>query len=188
MARGRCIIISAPSGAGKTTIVHHLMQQGLGLAFSVSATTRPMRANEQDGRDYHFLSVDDFQRRIESDAFVEWEEVYPGGFYGTLRSEVDRIMKAGQHPIFDVDVEGGLNLKRHFADAALAIFIAPPSLEALEKRLRARGTETEANLAKRLAKARHEVEYASRFDHVVVNEELGQACSDALVLVRAFLR
>lgn len=188
MAHGRCIIISAPSGAGKTTIVHRLMQQGLGLAFSVSATTRPMRASERDGRDYHFLSADEFKKRIGAGAFVEWEEVYPGGFYGTLRSEVDRIMEAGQHPIFDVDVEGGLNLKKHFGDGALALFIAPPSIDALEQRLRARGTESEESLAKRLAKARHEIEYAIRFDHVVVNDELDRACSEALGLVRDFLR
>lgn len=185
---GRAIIISAPSGAGKTTIVHRLMQQGLNLAFSVSATTRPRRSNEVDGKDYLFLSEADFRERIDQGGFVEWEEVYPGRFYGTLRSEVDRILDAGGHPIFDVDVEGGLNLKGHFGREALAIFIAPPSLEALEARLRTRGTETEESLRKRVEKAAHELTYAPRFDAVVVNDDLERASSEAHALVRAFLK
>lgn len=185
---GRAIIISAPSGAGKTTIVHRLMQQGLNLAFSVSATTRPRRSNEVDGKDYLFLSEADFRERIDQGGFVEWEEVYPGRFYGTLRSEVDTILDAGCHPIFDVDVEGGLNLKGHFGQEALAIFIAPPSLEALEARLRTRGTETEESLRKRVEKAAHELTYAPRFDAVVVNDDLERASSEAHALVRAFLK
>lgn len=185
--KGRAIIISAPSGAGKTTIVHHLMRQGLGLAFSVSATTRPRRANEQDGKDYLFLTEAAFRERIAADEFVEWEEVYPGRFYGTLRSEVDRIMAEGLHPIFDVDVEGGLNLKRHFGPAALALFIAPPSLGALEQRLAARGTESAESLRKRVDKAAHEMSYAPRFDRIVVNDDLGRACGEAHALVRDFL-
>lgn len=185
--KGRAIIISAPSGAGKTTIVHRLMQQGLGLAFSVSATTRPQRPNEMHGKDYLFLTEAEFRERIAQGGFVEWEEVYPGRFYGTLRSEVDRICGSGQNPIFDVDVEGGLNLKAYFGADALAIFIAPPSLQALEQRLRTRGTETEESLRKRVDKAAHELTYAARFDAVVVNDDLDQACTQTLGLVRAFL-
>lgn len=185
--QGRAIIVSAPSGAGKTTIVRHLMERGLGLAFSVSATTRPMRGNERDGHDYWFLSEPEFRRRIAANAFVEWEEVYPGRFYGTLRDELTRIQAAGSHPVFDVDVEGGLNLKKEFGASALALFIAPPSLEALERRLRDRGTENPESLAKRVGKAAHELSYAPRFDRTVVNDDLGRACSEAETLVREFL-
>lgn len=186
--KGRAIIISAPSGAGKTTIVHRLIQHDLGLAFSVSATTRPQRPNEKDGKDYLFLSEAEFRHCIAQGGFVEWEEVYPGRYYGTMRSEVDRIRRSGLNPIFDVDVEGGMNLKSYFGADALAIFIAPPSLEALEQRLRARGTETEESLRKRVEKAAHELTYATRFDAVVVNDILDQACNRTLGLVRAFLK
>jgi guanylate kinase len=185
--KGMAIIVSAPSGAGKTTIVRHLMARGLGLAFSVSATTRPMRASERDGHDYWFLTETEFKRRIAAGDFVEWEEVYPGRFYGTLREEVRRIQAEGQFPVFDVDVEGGLNLKNVFGVAALAIFIAPPSLRALEERLHARGTETPEGLAKRVGKAAHELTYAPRFDAIVVNDDLNGACAEAEALVREFL-
>ncbi len=187
MSEGKCVIISAPSGAGKTTIVHHLLGQGLGLAFSVSATSRTERAHEQDGRDYFFLSPAEFKERIAADAFVEWEEVYTGQYYGTLRSEIDRIWKDGHSPIFDVDVEGGLNLKKAFGARALALFVAPPSIAALEQRLRARGTETDESLKRRVDKAVHELEYASRFDAIVVNDDLPRACAEALRVVRSFL-
>jgi guanylate kinase len=183
----KCIIISAPSGAGKTTIVHHLLSEGLGLAFSVSATSRTKRKHEVDGRDYFFLTAEVFRQRIAEGAFVEWEEVYEGQFYGTLRSEIDRIWGEGRSPVFDVDVEGGLNLKRFFGANALALFIAPPSLAALEQRLRARGTETEESLQRRVKKAAHELTYAQRFDKVVVNDDLQLACKEALDLVRTFL-
>ncbi len=185
--QGKAIIVSAPSGAGKTTIVRHLMERGLGLAFSVSATTRPMRGSERDGHDYWFLTEEEFKRRIAAGEFVEWEEVYPGRFYGTLREEVLRIQGEGRHPVFDVDVEGGLNLKKEFGAEALALFIAPPSLEALEQRLRARGTETDESLAKRVGKAAHELTYAPRFDRTVVNDDLIGACAEAEALVREFL-
>lgn len=184
---GKCVIISAPSGAGKTTIVHHLLTQGLGLAFSVSATSRAKRAHEQDGRDYFFLAAEEFKARIAADAFVEWEEVYAGQYYGTLRSEIDRIWSEGHYPIFDVDVEGGLNLKRAFGADALALFVAPPSLAVLEQRLQARGTESAESLQRRVDKAMHELTYASRFDAVVVNDDLPRACDEALQLVRTFL-
>ncbi|MBK8225905.1 MAG: guanylate kinase [Flavobacteriales bacterium] len=185
--KGKAIIVSAPSGAGKTTIVRHLMDRGLGLAFSVSATTRPMRASERDGHDYWFLSEEEFKRRIAANEFVEWEEVYPGRYYGTLRDEVLRIQGEGRHPVFDVDVEGGLNLKKEFGEDALALFIAPPSLQALEHRLSARGTETPESLAKRVGKAAHELTYATRFDRTVVNDDLIGACAEAEALVRDFL-
>jgi guanylate kinase len=187
MEQGRCVIISAPSGAGKTTIVHRLLQQGLGLAFSVSATSRERRAHEVDGRDYFFITTDDFRARIAEGAFIEWEEVYPGRFYGTLRSEIQRIWSEGRSPIFDVDVVGGLNLKTVFGDMALALFIAPPSLQVLEQRLRARGTETEQTLAVRMGKAEQEMSFASRFDAVIVNDDLERACAEALDHVQRFL-
>ncbi|HPF89064.1 MAG: guanylate kinase [Flavobacteriales bacterium] len=184
---GKCIIISAPSGAGKTTIVRSLLKQGLRLAFSVSATSRAKRSYEVDGQDYFFINAEEFRRRIERDAFIEWEEVYPGQYYGTLRSEIDRIWSNGNSAIFDVDVIGGIDLKRHFGDRALSIFISPPSVSALEERLRARGTESEESLRKRVDKAAHEMTYAPQFDAVVVNDTLEHACAEAHALVARFL-
>lgn len=186
-ANGKCVIISAPSGAGKTTIVHHLIARDLGLAFSVSATSRERRAHEVDGKDYFFITEAEFKERIANDAFVEWEEVYPGQYYGTLRSEIERIWADGHHPIFDVDVEGGLNLKKFFGEQALALFVAPPSMAALGERLRNRGTETEESLARRLSKAAHELTYADRFDAVVVNDDRDRACADAVERVTSFV-
>ena len=141
--KGKCVIFSAPSGAGKTTIVHYLLKQNLGLEFSVSACSRDPRSNEVDGRDYHFLGLEGFKEKIEQDAFVEWEEVYTDNFYGTLKSEIERIWSHGKTVIFDVDVIGGLNIKRIFGEQALAIFVQPPSYDELEARLRKRSTETE---------------------------------------------
>ena len=146
LSTGKCIIVSAPSGAGKTTIVHHLLTRDLNLAFSVSATSRVRRVYEVDGKDYFFITPEEFKRRIADDAFVEWEEVYPGQFYGTLKSQLERIWSLGQHAIFDVDVVGGLHLKKIFGDRALAIFVEPPSLATLEERLHQRGTETRESL------------------------------------------
>ena len=186
--KGKAIIVSAPSGAGKTTIVRHLMERGLGLAFSVSATTRPMRASERDGHDYHFLAIEEFKRRIAAHEFVEWEEVYPGRFYGTLKHELHRIWNEGKHPIFDVDVVGGLDLKEIFGPNALALFVAPPSIEALEQRLKDRGTETPETLRLRVEKAAHELTFAPRFDAVVVNDDRDRACSEAYQLVSDFLQ
>ncbi len=185
--RGKLVIFSAPSGAGKTTIVRHLLAQDFGLAFSVSATTRPQREGEVHGRDYFFMTEDDFKGSIAADDFVEWEEVYPGRFYGTLRSELERIWSEGHHAIFDIDVIGGLDLKELYQTRALAVFVSPPSVQALEERLRARGTEDATTLRVRIEKALHEMTYADRFDAVIINEELGTACIEAESLVRRFL-
>lgn len=184
---GKCIIVSAPSGAGKTTIVRYLLEKETTLAFSISATSRARRGYEVDGKDYHFITAEEFQRRIDADEFVEWEEVYPGQFYGTLKHELHRIWQEDKHPIFDVDVVGGLDLKEIFGPNALAIFIAPPSIGALEERLRQRGTETVESLAKRVAKAEHELTYAAQFDTTVINEDRDRACAEAYQRVREFL-
>lgn len=187
MHTGKCIIVCAPSGAGKTTIVRHLLGRDLGLDFSVSATSRPRRSHEQDGRDYFFLTSDEFRARIRQEAFIEWEEVYPGRFYGTLRSELDRIWADGRHPIFDVDVVGGLRLKELFGQQAFALFVAPPSIEALEQRLQLRGTETPETLRTRMDKAAYELSFSTRFDRVLLNDKMHRACAEAYELVRTFL-
>lgn len=181
------LIISAPSGAGKSTIVRHLLRRFPRLAFSVSACSRPRRGNEVEGRDYYFLSEEEFRNRIANDEFVEWEEVYPGHLYGTLKSELERIRKEGRIPVFDVDVVGGLNLKKYFGDQALAIFIQPPSLEVMEQRLRLRGTDSEESLQKRLAKAEKEMTFASQFDCIVVNDDLEKAEKEAEALVNEWM-
>jgi guanylate kinase len=185
--QGKCIIVSAPSGAGKTTLVYRLLALEPRLAFSVSATSRAKRDYEIDGQDYWFITPEEFQRRIDADEFVEWEEVYPGQFYGTLKHELHRIWKDSKHPIFDVDVVGGLDLKEIFGPNALAVFIAPPSIGALEERLRQRGTETPESLARRVTKAAHELTYAPRFDATVVNDDRDRACAEAYQRVRDFL-
>lgn len=183
----KLLIFSAPSGAGKSTIVQHLMKQGLGLEFSVSATSREPRDSEEDGREYYFISPGEFRRMIKENAFIEWEEVYPDQFYGTLYSEVEKIWKRGNHAIFDIDVVGGLNLKKKFGERACAIFIQAPSPEILEQRLRARGTDDEASLKKRIGKALTEMEYKSRFDHILVNDSLEKALAEAEKIVTDFL-
>jgi guanylate kinase len=185
--RGKLVIFSAPSGAGKTTIVRHLLEQDFGLEFSVSVTTRPPREHEVHGRDYFFMSVDDFKGSVAAGEFVEWEEVYPGRFYGTLRSELERIWAGGHHAIFDIDVIGGLDLKEVYQTRALAVFVSPPSVQVLEDRLRSRGTEDETTLRTRVEKARQELDYADRFDAVITNDELETACREAESLVRRFL-
>lgn len=185
---GKCVIFSAPSGAGKTTIVHALLDANIGLEFSVSACSRDPRPNEVNGKDYHFLGIDGFKQKIEEGAFVEWEEVYTNNYYGTLRSEIERIWANGHAVIFDVDVIGGLNLKRIFGDAALAIFVQPPSYEELEKRLRHRSTETEDKIQQRMAKARKELSSAPDFDYILVNDDLEKAISKARSLVTEFIR
>jgi guanylate kinase len=184
---GKCVIFSAPSGAGKTTIVHHLLNAQLGLEFSVSACSRDPRPNEVDGKDYHFLGLEGFRTLIQEDAFVEWEEVYTDNYYGTLRSEIDRIWKAGKTVIFDVDVVGGLNIKRIFGKQALAVFVQPPSYEELEKRLRYRSTETEEKINMRMAKAKKELSSSSEFDVIIVNDDLALACAEATRLVSEFI-
>lgn len=185
--QGKSIIISAPSGAGKTTIVHELIKRIPALAFSVSACSRDPRPNEVDGKDYHFLGLEGFKKAIEKEEFVEWEEVYANNFYGTLKSEVERVWNNDQAVIFDVDVIGGLNMKKLFGDSALAIFIQAPTFDTLEQRLRYRSTETEEKIQTRLGKAREEMSRAPEFDLIVVNDELERACAEAEQKVRAFL-
>ncbi len=185
---GKLIIFSAPSGSGKTTIVHELLKRFPALRFSVSATSRAMRPGEQDGKDYHFLSADEFKRYRDQGKFLEWEEVYPDQFYGTLMSEVERIWNEGGHVVFDVDVKGGLNIKRKFPERTLAVFVSPPSLEELENRLRKRGTETEESLKKRVGKAGKEMESAPLFDRIVVNDNLEKAIEETRLLVEKFLQ
>ncbi len=187
MESGKCVIISAPSVAGKTTIVRSLLAKGLRLAFSVSATSRAKRGYEVDGQDYFFITPEAFKRRIDADEFVEWEEVYPGRYYGTLRSEIDRIWAQGNTAIFDVDVVGGLHLKEVFGDRALAVFVSPPSIEVLEQRLLARNTESPESLQVRVDKAAHEMTFAPRFDVIVVNDTLEHACAEAYDLVQRFI-
>ena len=185
--KGKCIIFSAPSGAGKTTIVHHLLKQNIGLAFSVSACSRDPRPGEIDGLDYHFLGIDKFKKNITNNEFVEWEEVYTNNFYGTLKAEMERIWSEGKAVIFDVDVIGGLNLKKQFQDDAFALFVQPPSYEELEKRLRGRSTETEEKINQRMEKAHKELAFASEFDTILINDNLEEACDRAKNLVIDFL-
>ena len=184
---GKLVIFSAPSGAGKTTIVRALLKDIPNLRFSVSAASRPKRPNEIDGKDYYFIPVEEFRKKIENDEFLEWEEVYENNFYGTLKSEVDRIWDSGNHVIFDVDVVGGLNIKKYYGDRALAIFVMPPSVEELEKRLRNRSTESETDLKRRIEKARYEMTFASQFDEIIINDDLEKAVSGAKRLVTTFL-
>jgi len=187
MKSGKLIIFSAPSGAGKTTLVKHLLQSGLNLEFSISATSRQKRPEETDGQDYYFMSASAFRKKIELGEFLEWEEVYKDHFYGTLHSEVERIWSNGKHVIFDVDVVGGLNVKKQYRDLALAVFVMPPSPEHLEQRLRIRSTESEGNLKKRLDKAHHELSFADHFDEVLINDDLKKAKNEAVTLAKEFI-
>ena len=185
---GKLLILTAPSGAGKTTIVRHLLKKFGELAFSVSATTRPPRPGETDGVDYHFLSNREFLERVAVGEFVEYEEVYPGRFYGTLRSEVHRIWEQGRTVVFDIEVKGATHIKEHFPLGSLAIFVAPPSEETLFQRLRDRSTEDEESLRVRIARAAEELTYADRFDRVLVNDDLNTALAEAELITREFLR
>ena len=184
----KVMVFSAPSGAGKTTIVTHLLKAFNKLEFSVSATSRAPRGQEVDGKDYYFLSVKEFKKRIKNNEFVEYEEVYPGSFYGTLKSEVERIWAKGNVIMFDVDVKGGVSIKRIFGEKAFTVFIMPPSLEVMEKRLRARGTDSEEAIKTRVAKAAEEMTYASKFDAVLVNDVLEESFEKAERLVKLFTR
>ncbi|MGB0932987.1 MAG: guanylate kinase [Lishizhenia sp.] len=185
---GKAIIFSAPSGAGKTTIVKHLLTKELGLEFSISACSRDPRPGEVNGKDYHFLGLAGFKELIRENDFIEWEEVYTDNYYGTLRMEIERIWSAGNTVIFDVDVIGGLNLKKIFGEDALAIFVQPPSYDELEKRLRFRSTETEDKINQRMSKAREELAKADHFDYVLVNDDLDKAKAEAEDLVSNFLK
>lgn len=186
--KGKLIIFSAPSGAGKTTIVQHLLKVFPQLEFSVSACSRGMRKDETNGVDYYFISVEEFKKKIENNEFVEWEEVYKDNFYGTLKAEIERIWKKGKHIIFDMDVEGGLNLKKQFGEQALALFVMPPSIEHLETRLKQRETETPESIARRIGKAEHELKQAALFDKIIYNDALHHALADAEKAVEEFIK
>lgn len=183
---GKMVIISAPSGAGKSTIVRYLMEQDLHLEFSVSATTREPRADEKHGREYYFLPVPLFKKRIENGDFIEWQEVYKDQYYGTLREEIDRISGKGNDVLFDVDVKGGINLKKIFGTRAISIFIMPPSQRELEKRLIARGTDSPEKIRLRVEKAQAEMRMADQFDHIVINDRLEMAEKEVYEIVKSF--
>ena len=187
--RGKLIIISAPSGTGKSTIIGWLMKEHpeLNLAFSISCTSRPPRGTEQNGVEYFFLTPEEFRQRIENDEFLEYEEVYEGRFYGTLKAQVERQLEAGQNVVFDVDVKGGVNIKNYYGDEAMSVFIQPPSIAELRKRLEGRGTDAPEVIDQRIARAEFELTFADKFDKIVVNDDLAQAEADALELVQAFL-
>ena len=184
---GKLIVISAPSGAGKTSIVHFLLAKTDTLSFSVSACSRARRDNETDGIDYHFLTVDEFQKEIKEDSFLEWEEVYKNQYYGTLKSEVERIWREGKTVIFDVDVVGGLNIKKQYPENCLSIFIMPPSITVLEERLQNRGSESAVSLQKRLAKAKEEIEKRKEFDQVILNDDFGMVCMKTMEVIQKFI-
>jgi len=184
---GKAIIFSAPSGSGKTTIVKHLLQQNPGLGFSISASTRDRRGRtEVNGIDYYFLSPEEFKKKIDNDEFIEWEEVYAGNFYGTLKSEIERIWNEGKDVVFDVDVKGGIALKKYFGKKALSVFVKVPTLDVLKQRLNVRGTETEESLSRRLFKAQFEMTFQDKFDVVLTNGDLKTATSEAQKLYEAF--
>jgi guanylate kinase len=188
MQKGKAIIFSAPSGSGKTTIVKHLLANNENLEFSISACTRDRRGRtEQNGKDYYFLTPEEFKNKIDNDEFVEWEEVYSGNFYGTLKAEIERIWASGKHVIFDVDVKGGLSLKEYFKDRALAVFVKVPSMAVLQERLNSRGTETGDSLSQRLFKAEFEMEFEDKFDVSLVNEDLESSLRKAQELVEDFV-
>lgn len=187
---GRLLIVSAPSGSGKSTIVNFLMKEHpeFKLAFSVSATSRPLRGQEQDGVDYYFLTPEEFRSHIENDDFLEYEEVYEGRFYGTLKSQVEEKLAAGMNVVFDVDVKGGINIKKYYGNEALSVFIQPPSIEALRERLIRRNTDEMAQIEQRLAKAEYEMTFAPQFDRILVNDDLEVAKQEAVDLVKNFLQ
>ncbi len=185
--QAKLIIFSAPSGSGKTSIVREILKSDIPFGFSISATSRPPRKGEEHAKDYYFLSVDEFKKNIEEGNFLEWEEVYPNQYYGTLRSEVDRIRAMGRNVLFDVDVEGGLNIKYQYGKEALALFIMAPSIQELTKRLKNRGTEDSDSLQKRLNKVEHELTFAPKFDQIIVNDDLQRAVNETLKSIRKFI-
>jgi len=187
MKKGKIVIFSAPSGSGKTTLVKWLLEQGLNLYFSISATSRQARSTEVDGKDYYFLTPEDFRQKIAEEAFLEWEEVYTDKFYGTLKSEVDRTLSEGKNVLFDVDVKGGLNIKKYFEGQALSVFVQPPSIEELQNRLETRGTDSAEIIQERVDKAAYELTFAPQFDVLVINDKLEDAKKDCLKKVQDFL-
>lgn len=188
--RGKLIIFSAPSGTGKSTIIRWLMEEHpeLRLAFSISCTSRAPRGEEQNGVEYFFLTPEEFRQRIENDEFLEYEEVYQDRFYGTLKAQVERQLEAGQNVVFDVDVKGGVNIKKHYGSEAMSIFIQPPSIDELRRRLEHRATDAPEVIDQRIARAEFELTFAPQFDKIVVNDDLAQAKADALALVETFLK
>lgn len=184
---GKLIIFSAPSGSGKSTIINYLLAQNLNLAFSISATSRPPRGTEQNGVEYFFLTPEEFKQRIADNEFLEYEEVYKDRFYGTLKSQVEKQLADGQNVVFDVDVVGGCNIKQYYGERALSVFIQPPSVEELRKRLNGRGTDSPEVIESRIAKAEFELGYAPRFDVVIVNDDLDKAKAEALKVITEFL-
>jgi guanylate kinase len=184
---GKALIFSAPSGSGKTTIVKHLLKNNPDLGFSISASTRDKRGRtEEHGKDYYFLTPEEFKKKIDGNEFIEWEEVYAGNFYGTLKEEIERIWREGRNVIFDVDVKGGINLKKYFGDKALAVFVKVPSIEVLKERLQERGTETEESLSRRIFKAKFEMTFQDKFDVVLINEALNKSLQEAQRLYDSF--
>lgn len=188
MSHGKLIVVTAPSGAGKTTIVHHLLDMHDNLAFSVSATTRARRSNEQEGKDYYYINVQTFRELIAKGAFLEWQEVYENQFYGTLKSEVERLWSEGKHVVFDIDVQGAVNVKKAYPDQVLTIFIKPPSKDVLVGRLKKRKSESAESLEKRIAKATFELTFEDNFDKVLVNDDLSVALKQAEAIVEAWLK
>lgn len=189
MFEGKVIIFCAPSGSGKTTIVKHLLKENSNVGFSISACTRDKRGREEEnGKDYYFLTPEDFKSKIDNNEFVEWEEVYAGAFYGTLKSEIERLWEEGKHVLFDVDVQGGLNLKKYFGEKALAVFVQPPSVEILEQRLRGRGTEDEDSISRRLFKVNFEMSFKNQFDTILINDKIDDSFRKAQELVDNFVQ
>jgi len=185
--KGKLVIISAPSGAGKSTIVNYLMEKDLKLEFSISATTRKPRGDEKHGKEYYFISVEEFRRKVSNGDFIEWQEVYKDQLYGTLKEEIERIFRKGNNVLFDVDVKGGINLKNLFGETAISVFLMPPSVEELGKRLRMRGTDSLSKIKMRVQKALKEIKLADSFDHIVVNDDLEKAEKEIYGIIKNFI-